>query len=180
MSSPRLSLRFIRQGKPTGRYTDSRYRIEDLEDVDAAEIREGKAAMLEIRLIRKDARKSLPKVIETVFNRVGTPDAVGSYSHPEQIVDFHLRLAATDMWAAEFEELVGNSVRFRGRPYQVLRLEADDRGYSERGHLTGYAICQRTDHAPSGHPCNPKRLPLHELKQAPRQTGQSVSKENQS
>ncbi|MFJ4739133.1 hypothetical protein [Streptomyces sp. NPDC088775] len=180
MSSPQLSLRIVRQGKPTGRYTDSRDCIEDLEDADAAEIRAGKAAMLEIRLVRKDNRKSLPKVIETVFNRVGPPAAIGSYNHPEQIIDSDLRLAATDMWAAEFEELVGTAVRFRGRPYQVLSLEAADDGYSERGHLTGYAICQRTDHAPSGHPCNPKRLPLHELKRAPRQTGQSVSKESQS
>ncbi|MFJ5725821.1 hypothetical protein [Streptomyces sp. NPDC093149] len=179
MSWPELSLRIIRQGKPTGQYTDSRYRVEDLEEADAAEIRAGRAAMLEIRLVRKDTRKSLPKVIETVFNRVGPPGAVGGYSHPEQITDFHLRLAATDMWAAEFAELVGTSVRFRGRPYRVLGLEADEDGYSERGPLTGYAICQREDHAPSGHPCNPKRLPLHKLKRAPHQTGQSVSKENQ-
>lgn len=83
------------------------------------------------------------------------------------------------MWAAGFEELVGSFVRFGNRLYRVFSLGADDIGYSERGHLTGYAICRREDYAPSGHPCNPKRLPLHELTRALDQTGQSVSKENQ-
>ncbi|MGW6605860.1 hypothetical protein [Streptomyces sp. NPDC055036] len=163
MNSPELTLRIVRQDQPAGP-NDSRYYVDDLDDRDAAEIRAGKAVMLEIRLIRKDTPKSLPKVIDTVFNRVGPLDAVGNYSHPEQIIDFHLRLSATDTWAAEFEELVGTLVRFRNRPYTVLSLEAGDDGYSERGPLTGYAICRRTDYAPSGRPCNPKRLPLHELK----------------
>lgn len=54
-------------------------------------------------------------------------------------------------------------VRFRGRVYRVLRLEDTDREYADEGYLTGYAVCQRIDYAPSGNPCNPKRLPLHEL-----------------
>lgn len=165
MSSAQLSLRIVRQEEPTGRYTDSRCRIEDLVDADAAEIRAGKAAMLEIRLLRKGTRKSLPRGVETVFNRVGPPDAVGDYSHPEQIIDVHLRLAATDMWAAEFDELVGSAVRFRGRLYQVLSLEAVDDGYSERGPLTGYAIC--AEQFPSRGTGSPKRLPLHALRPVP-------------
>ncbi|MET9360444.1 hypothetical protein ABZX93_06000 [Streptomyces sp. NPDC006632] len=162
MHARELSLRIARQGKPTGP-NDSRYNVDDMDDRDAAEIRAGKAVMLEIHLIRRDTPKSLPKVIDTVFNRVGPPDAVGNYTHPEQIIDFHLRLSATDTWANEFEELLDTVVRFRGRRYKVLSLEADDDGYSERGPLTGYAICRRIDFAPSGLPCNPKRLPLHEL-----------------
>jgi hypothetical protein len=174
-----LGLRIIKQGKPTGAYTDGRMPIDDLEPKDAAEIRAGQAEMLEIQLTSKNPRNSSYRVIDSVINRVGPPDAIGGYSHPEQIIDFPLRWVATDLWASEFRALVGTVVSFRSRPYRVESLEADSDGYSEEGSLTGYAICRRTDYAPSGTPCNPKRLPLHELKPyTPRQqTDQSVSKE---
>ncbi|MFE0133309.1 hypothetical protein ACFWY6_17325 [Streptomyces sp. NPDC059037] len=159
-----LSVRIVRQGKPTGKYLDPRMKIEDLEDQDAAEIRAGKVLLLEVQLIRKSRATSLPVVVETLFNRVAPPESVGSYSHPAQIIDPHLRRDATDLWASEFRTLELQHVRFRGRTYLVLSLEDTDREHADEGYLTGYGICRRVDYAPSGNPCNPKRLPLHELK----------------
>ncbi|MFF8283290.1 hypothetical protein ACF06W_11275 [Streptomyces albus] len=159
-----LILRVIKQGKPIGAYTDDRMPVEDLEDRDAAAIRAGKALMLEVRLIGKATANSVPVVVDTLFNRVAPPESVGSYRHPEHIIDPYLRRDATDMWASEFRDLLSRVVRHRGRTYRVLSLEDIDREHAPEGYLTGYAICQRTDRAPSGLPCNPKRLPVHELK----------------
>ncbi|MET9089425.1 hypothetical protein ABZX77_47505 [Streptomyces sp. NPDC004237] len=164
MGSSELSLRVVRQGEPTEEYLDSRMRIEDLEEPDAAELRAGTALLLEVRLVRRINARSLPVVVETLYNRVASPDSVGSYSHPEQIISPCLRRDATDMWASEFRELVRQLVRFRDRTYQVLSLEDTDRDHAAEGYLTGYAICQRVGTAPSGHPYNPKRLRLDQLK----------------
>ncbi|MGW1784916.1 hypothetical protein ACWCQQ_38300 [Streptomyces sp. NPDC002143] len=65
-----LSVRIVRQGKPTGKYLDSRMKIEDLEDQDAAEIRAGKALLLGVQLIRKSRATSLPMVVETLYDGV--------------------------------------------------------------------------------------------------------------
>lgn len=163
LSPPSLSLQVARQGKPTGEYNDSRMQIDDLDDRDAAAIRAGKALLLEVRLLRKANPKALHVLVDTLYNRVASPESVGNYSHPEHIIDPHLRRDAADMWASEFRGLVHQHVRFRGRTYRVLRLEDTDREHADEGYLTGYAICQRIDAAPSGTPGNPKRLPLHEL-----------------
>ncbi|MFK0154096.1 hypothetical protein ACIQVK_18745 [Streptomyces sp. NPDC090493] len=165
-----LSVCVVRQGKPSGKYHDSRMKIGDLEDRDAAEIRAGRALLLEVQLIRRPNAKATPVVLDTLYNRVASPESVGSYSHPEQIIDVHLRRDATDLWASEFRRLLFQQVQFRGRTYEVLSLEDTDGEYADEGYLTGYAICRRTDFAPSGNPCNPKRLPLHELKPTTRKS----------
>ncbi|MCX5103483.1 hypothetical protein [Streptomyces sp. NBC_00439] len=177
---PELSLRITRQGKPQGP-NDSRYDVTDLLERDAADIAAGKALLIEVQLLRKHNAKAIPQEVETLFNRVGPPSAVGTYSHPEQIVDPELRRDATDMWAVEFAIEVGDLVRWRGREYQVEELEDVDRGYGEFGYRTGYALCRRTD-SPPGSQCNPKRLRVDMLTPAdkgaanPSRTGQSVSK----
>ncbi|MET9656402.1 hypothetical protein [Streptomyces sp. NPDC006510] len=173
---PELSLRITRQGKPQGP-SDSRYDVTDLLERDAADIAAGKALMVEVRLLRKQNAKAIPQEVETLFNRVGPPSAVGTYSHPEQIVDPDLRRDATDMWAVEFAIEVGDLVRWRGREYQVEKLEDVDRECGEFGYHTGYAFCRRTDSPPGGQ-CNLKRLRVDMLTPAdkgatnPRQTGQ--------
>ncbi|MDX3020001.1 hypothetical protein [Streptomyces acidiscabies] len=164
MKQTELSLCVVKQGNPTGAYTDSRMPIDDLMAEDAAAIRAGKALMLEVRLLRKEPSTSVPVVVDTLFNRVASPESVGTYSHPSQIVDPQLRREATDMWASQFRGLLSQDVRHRGRTYRVQHLEGMDRDGGEEGYLTGFAVCRRTDPAPSGRPCNPKRLPLHELK----------------
>lgn len=179
---PEVSLRIVRQGKPSGTYTDSRMNIDDLDDAVAAEIRAGQALMVEVHLmVRADADSPLV-VGDTLFNRVTERESVGFYHHPEQILDPLLRRDATDMWAAEFGIDAGDLVRWRGRTYRVIELEDVDRGYGEVGYRTGYAICRRTDSPPGGR-CNPKRLRVNELtcvstdSAATQQTDQSVSKE---
>ncbi|MFD4949176.1 hypothetical protein ACFWNT_43495 [Streptomyces sp. NPDC058409] len=175
-----MSLRITRQGKPQGP-NDSRYDVTDLLEQDAADIAAGKAVMVEVQLLRKQNAEAIPQEVETLFNRVGPPSAVGTYSHPEQIVDPQLRRDATDMWAGEFAIEAGGLVRWRGREYRVEELEDVDRGYGEFGYHTGYALCRRTDSPPGGQ-CNPKRLRVDELTPANedtatfRQTGQTVSK----
>ncbi|MFC9755154.1 hypothetical protein [Streptomyces sp. NPDC056921] len=177
-----MSLRIVRQGKPSGAYTDSRMSIDDLEEAVAAEVRAGQALMVEVRLMVRSTADSLPVVRDTLFNRVTERESVGFYHHPEQILDPLLRRDATDMWAAEFGIDADDLVRWRGRTYRVIELEDVDREYGEVGYRTGYAICHRTDSPPGGQ-CNPKRLRVNELtcvstdSAATQQTDQSVSNE---
>ncbi|MGW3199126.1 hypothetical protein ACWDBD_32080 [Streptomyces sp. NPDC001118] len=84
MSWPELSVRIKPQSKPTGAYLDSRMNIEDLEDADAAEIRAGKALMLEVQLIRKVGAKDRPAVLDTLYNRVASPESVGITAIPNK------------------------------------------------------------------------------------------------
>lgn len=177
---PELSLRIIRQGRPQGPH-DNRYEVTDLLERDVADIAAGKAVMVEVQLLRKDNANAIPKEIDTLFNRVGPPSVLGTYSHPEQIVDPQIRRDATDMWAVEFVH-AGDLVRWRGREYRVEELEDVDREHAEVGYYTGYAFCRRTDNPPGG-TCNPKRLRVDEVLKvvtdsaATGETDQSVSKE---
>lgn len=178
---PELTLRIVKQGRPQGRY-DDRYEVSDLLEEDQADIRAGKAVVVEVRLLSKANAKAIPKEIDTLFNRVGEPSVIGTYSHPEQIVDPQIRRDATDMWAVEFVH-AGDIVRWRGREYRVEELEDVDREHAEVGYYTGYAFCRRSDDPPGG-TCNPKRLRVDELLKvedsaATQQTGQPVSKETE-
>ncbi|MFB7919511.1 hypothetical protein [Streptomyces sp. NPDC056061] len=159
---PEVSLRIVRQGKPSGAYTDLRMSIDDLEEAAAAEVRAGRALMVEVRLMVRTAASSPLVVRDTLFNRVTERESVGFYHHPEQILDLLLRRDATDMWAAEFGTAAGDLVRWRGRMYRVIELEDIDREHGEVGYRTGYAICRRTDNPPGGQ-CHPKRLRVDEL-----------------
>lgn len=178
---PELTLRIVKQGVPAGP-NDGRDEVSDLLEEDQADIRAGKAVMVEVLLLRKDDATAAPKEIDSLVNRVGLPSVIGTYSHPEHIVDPQIRRQAIDMWAVEFVS-AGDLVRWRGREYRVEELEDVDRDYGEVGYYTGYAFCRRTDNPPGGR-CNPKRLRVDELvvtvradSAATSETGQSVSKE---
>ncbi|MFD9815189.1 hypothetical protein [Streptomyces sp. NPDC059080] len=175
---PELTLRIIRQGKPEGP-RDVRDSADDLEDRDQADIKAGKAVMVEVHLLRKDDAKAIPQQIDSLVNRVGPPSVLGNYCHPEHICDPEIRGLAVDMWAVHFVT-AGALVRFGGREYRVEALEDVDRGHAEIGYYTGYAFCRRTDSPPGGR-CNPRRLPVDQLvpadSAATRKTGQPVSKE---
>lgn len=157
---PELTLRINRQGEPSGP-EDDRDTVSDLVEEDQRDIAAGRAVMVEVVLLRRDSATAIPQRIYTLFNRVGPPEVLGAYSHPEQIVDELIRRDATDMWSAEFVA-AGDLVRWRDQKYLVEKLEDVDAEYAEVGYCTGYAFCRRIDTPPGGR-CHPRRLRVDEL-----------------
>ncbi|MFJ7416715.1 hypothetical protein ACIQWZ_38870 [Streptomyces sp. NPDC098077] len=178
---PVLSLRIVKQREPQGP-DDERDRASDLVEEDQADIKAGRAVMVEVQLLQKDSAKAIPKLVDSLVNRIGPPSAIGTYLHPEHICDPGLRRLAVDMWAVNFVT-AGDLIRWRGREYLVEGLEDIDREHGPVGYYTGFAFCRRTDSPPGGR-CHPCRLPVDELVVTVRtnsvaisKTGQSVSKE---
>lgn len=158
----KLDIRISLQQPTTGAYHDDRYRLDDLDERDAAAIRAGKAVLLEIAVRRKMQNRPA-EPLDVLHNFVGKRDLTGVYAHPEHIHHPYARQLGADMWSHQFGLRPGMTVRHAGRIHIIEHLEDVDREHAEQGWLTGYAMCRRTDPTPSQTIRNPQRLPLHEL-----------------
>lgn len=78
------------------------YRLEDLDDTDAAAIREGRMVLAAIGLEKQRRDGNWVRKADKI-NFVVPRDVLGEYPHFEEIADEETRFWASDMWGATLE-----------------------------------------------------------------------------
>lgn len=114
------------------------YRLEDLDDKDAAAIREGRMVLAAIGLERRRDDGVWVRQAEKI-NFVVPSDVVGEYPHFEEIADEETRFWASDMWGATLEAAAGAKALWGRRmtPCTVVETETEpyDRGIKHTGYV---------------------------------------------
>ncbi|MFD4245792.1 hypothetical protein ACFWP3_29990 [Streptomyces sp. NPDC058525] len=115
------------------------YRLEDLDDKDAAAIREGRMVLAAIGLEKRRDDGVWVRKAEKI-NFMVPPDAVGEYPHFEEIADEKTRFWASDMWGATLEAPAGGKALW-GRPMTPCTVvETETEPYDHGIKHTGYVL----------------------------------------
>ncbi|MFJ2419247.1 hypothetical protein [Streptomyces brevispora] len=115
------------------------YRLEDLDDKDAAAIREGRMVLAAIGLERlRDNAVWVRKAEKSNFTV--PPDVVGVYPHFEEIADEETRFWASDMWGATLEVPAGAKAVWGRHMIRCTVVETETEPYELSLKHTGYVL----------------------------------------
>ncbi|MFJ5071733.1 hypothetical protein ACIQC7_35490 [Kitasatospora sp. NPDC088556] len=119
------------------------YRLEDLDDKDAAAIREGRMVLAAIGLERRRDDGVWVRKAEKI-NFVVPPDVVGEYPHFEEIADEETRFWASDMWGATLEAQAGAKALWGRLMTLCTVIETETEPYEHGLKHTGYVLIRDT------------------------------------
>ncbi|MEV7872497.1 hypothetical protein AB0P17_41765 [Streptomyces sp. NPDC088124] len=115
------------------------YRLEDLDDNDAAAIREGRMVLAAIGLERRRDDGVWVRKAEKI-NFTVPPDVVGEYPHFEEIADEETRFWASDMWGAMLEAPAGAKAVWGRLMTRCTVVETETEPYELSLKHTGYVL----------------------------------------
>ncbi|MEW1548447.1 hypothetical protein [Streptomyces tsukubensis] len=114
-------------------------RLEDLDDKDAAAIREGRMVMAAIGLEKRRDDGVWVRRAEKI-NFTVPPDVVGEYPHFEEIADEETRFWASDMWGATLEAPAGARAVWGRLMSPCTVVETETEPYELSVKHTGYIL----------------------------------------
>lgn len=115
------------------------YRLEDLDDKDAAAIREGRMVLAVIGLEKRRGDGVWVHKADKI-NFVVAPDIVGEYPHFEEIADEETRFWASDMWGASLEAPDGAKALWGRLMTPCTVIETETEPYDHGIKHTGYVL----------------------------------------
>ncbi|MCM2392596.1 hypothetical protein [Streptomyces albipurpureus] len=115
------------------------YRLEDLDDKDAAAVREGRMVLAAIGLERRRDDGVWVRKAEKI-NFTVPPDVVGEYPHFEEIADEETRFWASDMWGATLEAPAGAKAVWGRLMTLCTVVETETEPYELSLKHTGYVL----------------------------------------
>ncbi|KAB7835718.1 hypothetical protein [Streptomyces mobaraensis] len=115
------------------------YRLEDLDDTDAAAVREGRMVLAAIGL-EKQRRDGYWVRKADKINFVVPLDVLGEYPHFEEIADEETRFWASDMWGATLEVPAGREALWGRLQTPCTVIETETELYENGIKHTGYVL----------------------------------------